>query len=192
MVMNVSTKRDDRIFSRAGCEVSRRIPLDERLEGPLVLSIASGILKWEMDEEVDMVRCLCGGLDTGGPLPGDRTLELGKVGFDAVLRRGVVSKAEPESREPSLTVPEEILDRMVEDLRRPRFLPNVRSKSSDRCPCSAYWGCSEGLLRAEVNSSRTGNGVKLAMWTAVMCRTRRFIDACKSQTRESVCAKQNQ
>ncbi len=170
--MNVSTRRDDKIFSRAGWEVSRRMPFSDMVEGPPTLSKPSGIVEWELDEEVDIVRCLCGGLDTGGPFPGDRTLEPDKLGFDAVRRRGVASNPGLGSLDLSLTVLDDMLDIMVEDLRRPRFLPNVRSKSSDRCPCSAYCGCSEGLLRADVNSSRTGNGVKFAMWTAVMCRTR--------------------
>lgn len=57
---------------------------------------------------------------------------------------------------------------------RPRFLPIVRSRSSDNFPWGVNWDCSAGSKRAEAAASRAGNGDKLQICIEVMCRTRRY------------------
>ena len=57
---------------------------------------------------------------------------------------------------------------------RARFLELIMPKSSV-VPGIAYWDCSTGWDKAEVNASRTGKGVRLRIWMAVMCRIRLWL-----------------
>ena len=56
---NVSTRRDDKIFSRAGCEVSRSMPCNDDVEDALRVSEDSWSVRWELTEDEEIVRCRC-------------------------------------------------------------------------------------------------------------------------------------
>ena len=177
--MNVSTRREESILSSAGWDVSLRIPCKAEDDEKLGSKEESWVVRRELLEEEDMVLCLNGGLLSGGPPLGAFVFDPGILAFDEVGLRGVDSIDWPTSygiRGESFEELKLAPDKAVEERRLPRFLPMVTSRSSERCPCSAYWGCSEGLLKADVNSSRTGNGVKFATWTDVRCLTRRYIE----------------
>lgn len=112
-----------------------------------------------------MVRCRIGLAADGGPFVAARALGPVTPAFDGVLFRAgdaVVCACSATPNGESGEVLKFVAESSVADLRLPRFLPKLTSRSSDRCPWSAYCGCSEGLLRAEVNSSLTGKGVKFA------------------------------
>ena len=131
IVMKVSTKREDSIFSRAGCEVSLRIPCNDEAEELLGIIALSRIVMWELVDEEEIVRCRMAGLLNGGPVVVDRVVEPGMLALDTALLRGLASEGEPCSR---IVFAEscETFDSTVDDLRLPRFLPRVTSRSSDR------------------------------------------------------------
>src|ERR1700722_10593986 len=79
----------------------------------------------------------------------------------------------PSSPEPSSDIMlQSVLIEFAEILRL-RLRDRVRSRSSDKRPWGVNWDCSDGFASAEANASRTGNGVRLRTWMAVICRTRR-------------------
>ena len=56
---------------------------------------------------------------------------------------------------------------------RERFLDSIAARSS-ATPFAAKWDCSAGWDKAEVKASRTGKGVRLRIWIAVICLMRLY------------------